>query len=117
MRELLFKNLISANRKRKELFMLEHFEEEGVVRELEKRFVYTIKDIFKYRRKKELEAYLNERVEKDSVPQTYIVRSYDSREAREKIIYKITEIQYIVFKDKVVVLQLTQNIKKITSLM
>lgn len=112
MRELLFKNFISPNKRRKELLISEHFEAKGVVQDFEKRVVYSVQQVFPYADKKELEEFLNQKVEKDSPPQTFVIKTRDSKGKKETSVYKVTGLQYIVLKDKVVILKAIEIIKK-----
>jgi len=112
MRKLLFKNFVSSNKRRKELLMSEHFEAKGIVQDFEKRIVYSVQQIYPYSEKNELEEFLNQKVQKDSPPQTFVIKTRDNLGKRETTIHKVSGLQYIVLKDKVVILKAIQLVKK-----
>jgi len=92
--------------------MSEHFEAQGIVQDFEKRIIYSVQQVFQYTDKKELEVFLNQKVQKDSPPQTFVIKTRDSKGKKETSIHKVTGLQYIVLKDKVVILKAIQLVKK-----
>ena len=112
MRKLLFKNRISPNKKRKELFMSEHLEDNGVSQDFEKRIIYAVQQVFEYKDKKDLEDFINTKVSKDLEPETFIVKERCTKDKTERVIHKVTGLQYVVLKEKVVVLKILQVIKR-----
>ena len=113
MRELVLKNLISPNKKRRAIFLSESYEKEGCLQKLEKRSVCVIKDIVQITDNFDIEAYLD-RKKKDgkfNPQQTYIVKTHDSKKLRDKFIYKIQKDLYTVLDNKLYVARIVQNLK------
>ncbi len=92
--------------------MSEHLEDNGVTQDYEKRVIYAVKGIFEYADKKELEEFLNDKVDNDLDPQTFIVKNRDTQKKSEQLTHKISGLQYVVLKEKVVILKVMQVIKK-----
>ncbi|MFA5059233.1 MAG: hypothetical protein WC676_01215 [Candidatus Omnitrophota bacterium] len=113
MRELLFKNLVSKDRKRTELFLSEHLEKDGLAQHVEKRTVYKIKEILEFTQPADLQLFIDQRKKDAHQPQTYIIRTIDKKQATEKYICNMVGLQYAVLGDKIYVLEVSQGIKKI----
>jgi len=112
MRELLIKNSISKDKKRTELFLSERFEKGEIIQEIEKRTVYKVKEILEFADVFDLELFLNRKKNEDSFLQRFIVRHRATRAGREQFIYKIVGEQYVIAKDKVFILKVSQYVKK-----
>ncbi len=112
MRELLVKNRISKDKKRGELFLSEHYEKEDVIQEIEKKTVYKVKEILEFTSISDLELFLNQK-NKDGVPtQRFIIRNRDAKTGTLKVTYKITGEQCVVLNEKVVIVKVSQYVKK-----
>ena len=113
MRELLFKNLVSKDKKRTELLLSEHFEGEGLVQDIEKRTVYRVKEILEFTDTSDLELFLSQKNKDNSPPRRFIIKSRTTRTATNKFIYKIVGEQFVVLNDKVFRLEVSQCLKKV----
>ncbi len=113
MRQLLLKNLVSKNKKRTELLLSEYHEAEGVTQYIEKRTVYSVKHIFEFTHISDIELFLEQKKKENIGSQTFIVRKYDSHRGGSKFIHKTQGLQYVILKDKVFILEMSQCIKKI----
>jgi hypothetical protein len=112
MRELLVKNLVSKDKKRKELFLSEHFEKEGVIQEIEKRTVYRIKAILEFTDISDLELFLNQKSKEDFAEQRYVIKNRSNKSGIYKFIYKILGTQYVVLDDRIIVVFVSQYMKR-----
>ena len=112
MRELLFKNYVSKDRKRTELFLSEHFEQDGIAQDMEKKISYRIKDILEFTHVCDLELFLEQKSKEEDCFQTFIISNYNNDAGTAKFIYKIVGEQYLVLGDKILVLKVSQYIKK-----
>lgn len=112
MRELFLKNLISKDKKRSELFFSEHFEKEGLIQDIQKKTVYRIKEILEFTDLFDLELFLERKKEDVAFHQTFVIRHYNSKTGCEKFIHKVLGNKYVVFKDRVIVLNISQCVKK-----
>ncbi len=115
MRELLFKNSLSCDKKRSELFQTEYFETENSILNFEKKTTYMVKDILEFTDIFDLELYLAQKKKKEIPPQTFIVKNCDKRKARIKIIYKTLSHQHVVLGQRIFVLKVVQFIRKTVS--
>ena len=113
MRELLFKNLVSKDKKRTELLLSEHFEGEGIVQDIEKRTVYRVKEILEFTDTSDLELFLSQKNKENSTSRRFIIKSRTTRTATSKFIYKIIGEQFVVLNDKVFRLEVSQCLKKV----
>jgi len=112
MRELLFKNCVSKDRRKTELFLSEHLEKDGIAQDLEKKISYAIKDILEFTDICDLEVFLQQKAEDDHAVQTFIISNYNTKTGMARFIYKIVGEQYLVLGDKILVLKVSQYIKK-----
>lgn len=115
MRELLFRNVVSQNKKRRELLLSEHLEKDNFIHHVEKKMVYIIKEALEFNDPLDLEKFLNQKEKQEIPAQTFIVRSRNTREKMDKFIHKITGDQYVVTKDKIFVLKVLRYVKKTVS--
>ena len=115
MRELLLKNLVSRDKKRTELFLLEHYEHNGIVQQIEKRTIYKIKEILEFTDFADLELFLKQKAKEDSSIRRFIIKSHISRNHTDKLIYKVIANQYVVLSGKIFVLKVSQYLKKMMS--
>lgn len=83
MRQLLFKNLTSRQKKRKILLSAEISDKQGVRSAIQRHFVYIIKEVTGSRTQQPL-------------PSLYVRKEYDSRQQKERFICKIKSSVYTV---------------------
>ena len=112
MRELLFKNFVSKDRRKTELFLSEHFANNGFAQDLEKRITYRIKEVLEFTDIFDLELFLKQKSAQDTPSHTFIVRNQNSQRGTAKIIYKILGEQYLVVGDRIVIVKVSQHVKK-----
>ena len=112
MRELLIKNLHSKDKKRTELFLNEHYEKEGVIQEIEKKTVYRIKSILEFTNASDLDIFLEQKKRENVPPSRFLIRSRDKQTATTRFLYKIVGEQFVLLKDKIVVMKVSQYVKK-----
>ena len=112
MRQLLFKNFISKDKRKAELFLSEHFEQNGIIKEIEQKTVYRIKEILQFPHKTDLDLYLKRCPLFKSSVQRFIVRKRTPRQGTENYFYKTIANQHLVIQDKVVILSTIRYIKR-----
>lgn len=112
MRELLVKNHLSKDKRRKELFLSEHYEKEGVIQEIEKRTVYRIRAILEFTTVTDLELFLSQKSKEDFASQRFIIRSRNTKTGVHKFIYKTVGNQYVLSDNKAIILYVTQFLKR-----
>ncbi|GEM_PF-1855675 len=112
MHELLFKNRISPDKKQRELFLSEHFEKPNYSQDIEKKTIYKVKQVLEFSDPKDAELFLNKESAHNPHVERFIVKSRSKKDATDKFIYKIIGNQYVLLKDKIIVLKIVQYVKK-----
>lgn len=112
MRELVLKNLMSQDYKKKEVFLSESYEKEGYLQRLEKQSVYIVEDIKKITGDFDLASYLDQKKHQGLLQpkHTYIVKIHDSKKGEDKFTYKICGDLYAIVDDKVYIIRLRQSL-------
>lgn len=107
------KNLISEDKRRRELFICEHSERDNIIQDIEKKTVYAVKEVFDVTSEFDLELFLRQKKTEGlfKPAKTFIVKIQDTKEGRTKFIYKVLGEQYIVVEDRVFLLGVTQYLK------
>jgi len=113
MRELVLKNLRSNDKRRKEIFLSESCERKGCLQKLEKRSVYFVKDVMQITDNFDLELYLDQKRNEGMLhpKQTEVIKTHNSKEAKDKFTYKVWGDLYAVLDNKVYLVGLTQYLK------
>ena len=113
MRELLLKNRISSDRKRKDILLLESYERGGCLQRLEKRLTYAVKDIVRINDDFDLEAYLDQKRKEGQLEprHTHIIKSRNSKASKDEFTYKVSGDIYTVSGDKLYLINLNQCLK------
>ena len=103
MREILFKNLTSLNSRKKDIFLKEVFEKDGVVAKTERRCFYFIKDIKHLETDEELQKWIAGQGEPNSLNrrQFHIMKEHNDAHLEDKIICKILGTFYAVINRSV----------------
>jgi len=83
MRDLLYKNLTSADRRRKIISSLETMEREGIRNTIRRHFIYIAKEV------KDKEA-------QKPLPSLYIIKERNTKEHRESFLCRIKGSMYVV---------------------
>lgn len=113
MKELLLRNLISDDRRKKEILLSESCERKGCLQRLEKKSVYIVRDIMRMSDNFDLKSYLDQKKNEGllSPKQTYIIKSYDTKKSQDKFTYKVWGDLYAILDDKVYLVRLMQYLK------
>ena len=103
MREVVFKNLTSISSRKKDIFLREVFEKDGVVAKTERRCFYFIKDIKHLESDEELQRWLTEQGESGQMNkrQFHIMKDHNDANLEDKIICKILGTFYVVINRSV----------------
>ena len=99
MRDLLFKNLTSSNKRRKVLATSEVAEKEGLRSTVHRHFVYIVKEV------KDKSA-----VEKHT-PYIYVLKERNTKEQREKFFCRMKGRAYVVSKGKLYLVLFMHSLK------
>lgn len=113
MREMLLKNLISEDKRRREIFVSEHTQRENLIQDLEKKSVYVIKEVLDVTQDCDLELFLHQKKTEGlfKPAKTFIIKIRDTKQERVKFIYKVLGDQYVVLEDKIYLLGVVQYFK------
>lgn len=103
MREVVFKNLTSINSRKKEIFLKEVFEKDGILAKTERRCFYFIKDIKHLESDDALQKWLAEQGDAKAVNkrQFHILKEHNDAHSEDKIICKILGTFYAVINKSV----------------
>lgn len=98
MREVVFRNLTSVNSRKKDIFLKEVFEKDGVVAKTERRCFYFIKDIKHLGTDEALQKWLAEQGDSKGVNgrQFHIMKEHNDAHLEDKIMCKILGTFYAV---------------------
>lgn len=98
MREVVFKNLTSVGSRKKDIFLKEVFEKDGVIAKTERRCFYFIKDIRRMETDEELQAWLTQQSASNTAGsrQFHIMKEHNDAHLEDKIICKIMGTFYTV---------------------
>ncbi len=98
MREVVFKNLTSLSSRKKDIFLQEVFEKDGMSAKTERRCFYFIKDVKRMQSDEELKKWLAEEGEarKLNRRQFHIMKEHNDAHLEDKIICKILGTFYAV---------------------
>lgn len=113
MREILLKNLITDDKRRHEIFVSERSEGKDIVQELEKKSVYVIKQVLEITPDFDGGLFLSQKRREGlfKPAKTFIIKIHDTKEMKDKFIYKVLGDQYVVLEDKIFLLGVTQYLK------
>ena len=103
MREVLFKDLTSINARKKDIFMKEVFERDGITAKTQRRCFYLIKDIRQLEGEKDLQNWLdsNNGSHDEYKRQFHIMKEHNDAHSEDKIICKILGTFYAVINKTV----------------
>jgi hypothetical protein len=99
MREVVFKNLTSIGSRKKDIFLKEVFEKDGMVAKTERRCFYFIKDVKHLASDEELQKWFAEQNNPQSAAnkrQFHIMKEHNDAHLEDKIICKILGTFYAV---------------------
>ena len=95
--------------------MNEHYEKEGVIQEIEKKTVYRIKSVLDFTNIADLDLFLEQKKRENAAPSRFLIRSRDKQTGTTRFFYKIVGEQFVLLKDKVIVMKVSQYVKKIVT--
>ncbi|MDD5136495.1 MAG: hypothetical protein PHX20_06300 [Candidatus Omnitrophica bacterium] len=103
MREVLFKNLTSLSSRKKDIFLKEVFEKDGMVARTERRCFYYIKDIKHLGSDEELQRWISQQGDAGNINkrQFHIMKEHNDAHSEDKIICKILGTFYAVINRSV----------------
>jgi hypothetical protein len=98
MREVVFKNLTSINARKKDIFLQEVFERDGVKAKTERRCFYYIKDILTLNSQEDLQEWVAKQNQSGPITkrQFYIFREHSDSSGEDRILCKILGTFYVV---------------------
>ena len=98
MREVVFKNLTSVNARKKDTFLQEVFEKDGVVAKTERRCFYYIKDILHLEKQEDLQKWIDSQGGSGAVTkrQFYIFREHKDKSGEDRLLCKILGTFYVI---------------------
>ncbi len=113
MREMVLKNLISDDKRRREIFVSERTERQNFIQALEKKSVYVVKEVLDVTQNFDLELFLLQKKSEGCFKpaKTFIIKIHDTHEGKDKFIYKVIGDQYLVLNDKIFLLGVVQYLK------
>lgn len=98
MRDLLYKNLTSSDRRRKKIASLEVVEQQGVRNTIRRHFIYLVKEVKGAQAQRPL-------------PSIHIIKERNTREQRESFSCRIKGSMYAVHKGKLYLILFVHSLK------
>ena len=98
MREVLFKDLTSISSRKKDIFLKEVFQKDGVTAKTERRCFYLIRDVRQMEGDKDLQKWLDSQGKADSMTkrQFHIMKEHNDELGEDKVMCKICGTFYAV---------------------
>lgn len=98
MREVLYKNLTSLAQRKKDIFLKEVFERDGVIAKTERRCFYFIKEVKQIETEKEFSKWIGMHSEENGTSgrHFYIFKKHDDIHGEDRLICKIAGTFYAV---------------------
>ena len=98
MRELLFRNLTSIESRKKDIFLKEAFEKDGLLTKIERRCFYFIKEIRHLDNEEELQKWIDSKPDLTDRDKRHfhIFKEHNDSHGEDKIVCKIAGIFYAV---------------------
>ena len=98
MREVVFKNLTSLSSRKKDIFLREVFEKDGIIAKTERRCFYYIKDIIALSKPDDLQKWLNSQSEAGTLNtrQFYIYKEHRDDLGEDRLLCKILGTFYAI---------------------
>lgn len=103
MREVLFKDLTSINARKKDIFLKEVFERDGITAKTQRRCFYMIKDIRQLGGEKDLQNWLdsNNGTHGEYKRQFHIMKEHSDALGEDKVICKIAGTFFAVINNRI----------------
>jgi hypothetical protein len=103
MREVVFKNLTSVNARKKDIFLREVFEKDGVVAKTERRCFYYITDIIHLDNQDDLQKWLDSQGNSGAAGKRkfYIFREHSDKHGEDRLLCKILGTFHVIVDNMV----------------
>ena len=104
MRKIVFKNLTSANPRKKDVFIREVFEKDGIVARTERRCFYFVKKIVNFNNPEDLQGWIKEQgsaAKNLGKRHFHILKEHNDGVGGDKLVCKIAGTFYAVFNNSV----------------
>jgi hypothetical protein len=113
MREVVYRNLTSINSRKKDIFLQEVFEKDGVTAKTERRCLYFIKDIIHLDTPADLQKWIAKQSESGAMNkrQFYIFKQHSDSPGEDKLICKILGNFYAIVNNSIYVIVFLQSFK------
>ncbi len=113
MREVIYKNLTSLAQRKKDIFLKEIFEKNGVIAKTEKRCFYFIKEIKKLGKSEDLEKWIKLQNDNKAVDgrHFYILKRHDDENGEDRLVCKIAGTFYAVTDNSVYTIAFLHSFK------
>jgi hypothetical protein len=103
MREVVFRNLTSAGSRKKDIFLQEVFENNGVMAKTERRCFYYIKDVIQVESPDDLKRWMD--LQKESAANVkrhfYVFKEHNDKLGEDRLLCKILGMFYIIVENSV----------------
>lgn len=113
MREVIYKNLTSLNSRKKDIFLQEVFEKDGVTAKTERRCLYFIKDIIHLDAPDDVQKWMAKQGELGMMNkrQFYIFKRHNDSPGEDRLICKILGNFYAIIDNSVYIIAFLQSFK------
>jgi len=103
MREVVFRNLTLAGSRKKDIFLQEVFEKDGVVAKTERRCFYYIKDIVQVEKPEDLKKWMDTQNGSGGMVKRhfYVFKEHNDKVGEDRLLCKILGTFYIVVENSV----------------
>ena len=113
MREVVYRNLTSLNSRKKDIFLQEVFERDGVTAKTERRCLYFVKDIIHLDAPSDLQKWLTKQSESGTINkrQFYILKQHSDSPGEDKLLCKILGNFYAIVGNSIYIMAFLQSFK------
>jgi hypothetical protein len=103
MREVVFRNLTSAASRKKDIFLQEVFEKDGVVAKTERRCFYYVKDVVRVEKPDDLRKWMDPQDGSAMVNkrQFYVFKEHNDKLKEDRLLCKILGMFYVIVENSV----------------
>lgn len=113
MREVVYKNLTSISSRKKDIFLQEVFEKDGLTAKTERRCLYFVRDIVHLDKSDDLQKWVTKQNEVGTINKRhfYIFKEHSDKLGEDKLICKILGNFYAVVENSVYTIAFLQSFK------
>ncbi len=112
MRDILFKNMTSIDHQRRDIFLSEHFVDNGITTRTQKHFIYYVRDHAFLDQPEKLEQWIKRYVSKGPrLKNLSVTKSYNSMDGEERFEVKIVGNLYVLREQDIFNVDFTQVFK------